>query len=104
LFVADQNNHRVQRFTLYAVGAPVGTPLTFGTRGAGDGQLDHGSGSASTRTPSTSPTTAPTAWSISATPARTSARSGPPGPATRNSAAYDTDVDTLGNLYSTSPQ
>ena len=44
LFVADQNNHRVQRFTLDSAGAPVGTPLTFGSFGAGDGQLDHPQG------------------------------------------------------------
>ena len=44
LFVADQNNHRVQRFTLDSTGAPVGTPLTFGSFGTGDGQLDHPQG------------------------------------------------------------
>ena len=42
--MADQNNHRVQRFTLDSAGAPVGTPLTFGSFGAGAGQLDHPQG------------------------------------------------------------
>ena len=44
LFLADQNNHRVQRFTLDSAGAPVGAPLTFGSFGTGDGQLDHPQG------------------------------------------------------------
>ena len=44
LFVADQNNHRVQRFTLDSTGAPVGTPIAFGSLGTGDGQLDHPQG------------------------------------------------------------
>ena len=44
LFVADQNNHRVQRFALDSSGAPTGTPLAFGSFGTGDGQLDHPQG------------------------------------------------------------
>jgi sugar lactone lactonase YvrE len=44
LFVADQNNHRVQRFTLDSTGTPVGTPLTFGSFGSGEGQLDRPQG------------------------------------------------------------
>jgi sugar lactone lactonase YvrE len=33
LYVADQDNHRVQRFTLAADGSPVGEPVTFGSFG-----------------------------------------------------------------------
>jgi len=44
LYVADQNNHRIQRFTLGADGAPVGTPLVWGSRGTGPGQFDHPQG------------------------------------------------------------
>lgn len=44
LFVADQNNHRVQRFTLDNTGTPMGTPITFGSFGSGDGELDHPQG------------------------------------------------------------
>lgn len=47
LYVADQNNHRIQRFRLNADGAPEadagGTPRparVWGSRGTGDGQFD----------------------------------------------------------------
>lgn len=39
LYVADQNNHRIQRFTLGADGAPEGVPLVSGIQGAGPGQF-----------------------------------------------------------------
>jgi len=44
LFVADQNNHRVQRFDLDATGGPTGAPVAFGSLGTGPGQLDHPEG------------------------------------------------------------
>ena len=39
LYLADQNNHRIQRFTLGADGAPTGVPSVAGTLGSGNGQF-----------------------------------------------------------------
>jgi len=44
LYVADQDNHRVQRFHLDAEGRPVGEPLIFGQLGAGRGQFSFPAG------------------------------------------------------------
>jgi DNA-binding beta-propeller fold protein YncE len=39
LYLADQDNHRIQRFTLGTDGAPSGVPLVAGTLGSGNGQF-----------------------------------------------------------------
>jgi sugar lactone lactonase YvrE len=44
LYVGDQTNHRVQRFTLGEDGRPVGPPVVFGTRGATPGRFDYVAG------------------------------------------------------------
>lgn len=44
LYLADQDNHRVQRFRLAGDGTPIGPPLVWGGFGAGEGQFDHPQG------------------------------------------------------------
>ena len=94
LFVADQNNHRVQRFALDASGAPTGTPLAFGSFGYRRRAARPPAGAESSRAPSTSPTTATTASSGSPTTGPTSGSSGRAGPAARSSTSSTTRAST----------
>ena len=99
LFVADQNNHRVQRFTLDSTGAPVGTPADVRLASA------RATASSTTRRVSASmPTAVYVADDRNDRVVKFSHDGAYLGKTTGNATApfnfaYDAGVDSLGRLY-----